>query len=718
MTEARTMGGWRAIRAVLALWLAGLAAVFASPLAAQPAGPGSSRISVQVYAESPPRAGSDWLLAFRFTPVSQEWHGYWSNPGDAGLGMTLDWQLPAEWQAREPLYPMPRTLVTSGLMNHVFKGAYTVFVPVRVPSDTAVDPQQAWSVTLDYLACTDTICVPQQARLTGTLGSVPGNPGFAAWRAALVPPLDRPGIWERTGAVLRVGIPLPASVPLDRPHLFLGTGDLGDGWQPRYAEAQTFRRQGDLLVAEVPLNRLALPDGAAVQPLPATVPGILAFAESEGVRFEASPGEVPLEGVTPLSGPAEPALWGLLLAALAGGLILNLMPCVFPILSLKAISLVKSGESEAAARREGLAYTAGAVLACVALGALLLALRAAGEQVGWAFQLQQPGVVVALLLLAAVITANFAGVFELPSLPLTRSGQSAGGFATGFLAAFVATPCTGPFMAAALGAALVLPAAQALALFAMLGLGLALPFLAIGLSPALRRRLPKPGPWMDRFRKAMAIPMGLTALALVWLTARLGGQGFALVALIGLFGVLLALAVVGRLQRHGKLAWPAFGLIAAPFAIFAAFALPASHDPAAASAAESIHDPAPFDELVLMDTVQSQGKPVFLWFTADWCVTCKVNEAAAVERDEVRQAFERAGVVTMRGDWTRADPAITQFLAGQGVAGVPLYLWYGPNRAPEQLPQVLTAGMLVERAQAAGQPGGTQAPAAPAAATD
>ncbi|WP_324260869.1 thioredoxin family protein [Altererythrobacter sp. H2] len=718
MIEARTLGGWRAIWLVLVAAFALFGAAAQAQPAAVRSGPGDDRISVELYADGPPRAGEEWLLAFRFIPVADEWHGYWSNPGDAGLGMTLDWQLPDGWQAGAPLYPMPRTLVTSGLMNHVFKGAYTVFVPVRVPAGSRIDPAQMVSVTLEYLACTDTICVPQQATVTRRLGDVPASSAFGAWRAALVPPLDQDGAWERTGALLRIGIPLPAAVNLARPHVFLETTDLGQGWQPAYVEAQTFRREGDLLVAEVPLRRLPLPEGAAVPPEPASVQGILSFAEGEGVRFGARAGEVPLEGKAPLAGPAEPALWALLLAALAGGLILNLMPCVFPILSLKAISLVKSGQSEAVARREGIAYTAGAVLACVGLGAVLLALRAAGEQVGWAFQLQEPGVVVALLLLAAVITANFAGLFQLPSLPLTRGGQSAGGFATGFLAAFVATPCTGPFMAAALGAALVLPAAQALLLFAALGLGLALPFLAIGLSPALRRRLPRPGPWMERFRKAMAIPMGLTALALVWLTARLGGQGFALVALVALFGVLLALAVVGRLQRHGKLAWPAFGLIAAPFAIFAAFALPASHDPASAGAAESIHDPVPFDEFVLMNTVQSQGKPVFVWFTADWCVTCKVNESAAIEREAVKQAFDRAGVVTMRGDWTRRDPAITEFLAGQGAAGVPLYLWYAPNRAPEQLPQVLTAGLLVERAEAVPLSPGSGQSAAPARSTD
>ena len=205
---------------------------------------------------------------------------------------------------------------------------------------------------------------------------------------------------------------------------------------------------------------------------------------------------------------------------------------------------------------------------------------------------------------------------------------------------------------------------------------------------------------MERFRKLMAIPMGLTALALVWLSVRIGGKPFALLALLLVAGLLMGLLVTGLLQRRGKLAWPAFGLIAAPFMVFAVFALPAAYDPASAGAEESIHDPVAFDELVLMDTVQSQGKPVFLWFTADWCLTCKVNERVAIERDEVRKAFEAGGVVAMRGDWTQPDPAITKFLEEQGAAGVPLYLWYVPNQQPEKLPQVLTPEMLIERAKA------------------
>jgi len=251
-----------------------------------------------------------------------------------------------------------------------------------------------------------------------------------------------------------------------------------------------------------------------------------------------------------------------------------------------------------------------------------------------------------------------------------------------------------------LGAALLLPVEQGLLLFATLGLGLALPFLALGFIPALRRRIPAPGAWMERLRRVLAVPMGLTALALIWLAARLGGQGFALVLMAVLLGLVVALVIVGRLQRARKMAWPAFGLIFAPFAIFAAFALPASVEQRAAGGGESLLAPVNFSETALAEA-RASGKPVFIWFTADWCLTCKVNEGVAIEREATRDAFAAAGVVAIRGDWTRPDPAITRFLEQQGAAGVPLYLWYpAGSGAPVQLPQVLGPDTLVELAEA------------------
>ncbi|MBV7266527.1 thioredoxin family protein [Erythrobacter sp. WH131] len=671
-------------------WLVALTAMFVLvvPVSAQEevreARYGDDNISVQLVADGMPVAGEEWMLALRFIPSAPEWHGYWSNPGDAGQGMMLDLDLPDGWEMGEPLYPVPDRLLISGLMNHIYEGMYAVLVPVRVPEDAEATGLPEVTGFVEYLACTDRVCVPQDAALNAGQGG-----DFTRWRAEVAPLLDASGYFEISSDRLRIAVPLPAAVDLSDPHIFIANERLVD-----YAAVQTFMREGDLLIAEIPLDDFGTKEAG-------TIAGILSFGDGAGVRFEAGSGDVP-DGGKLIAGPIgmqTPPLWTLILGALAGGLILNIMPCVFPILSLKALSLARAGESEAKARNEGMAYTAGVVLACVGLGALLLALRAAGEQVGWAFQLQEPGVVILLLVLAVVITVNFAGLFELPSFSFTQGGEPGGAFATGLLAAFAATPCTGPFMAAALGAALLLPTGLALMLFAMLGLGLALPFLLIGLVPALRKRLPRPGPWMETFRKVMAIPMGLTALALIWLTVQLGGRGFGLFALVMLFGIVLALAIVGRLQRAGKMAWPAFGLVAAPFVIFGAFALPASYAAPGSQPSESIHEPIAFSDEALAEA-RASGQPIFLWFTADWCVTCKVNESVAIEREVVRDAFEESGVITMVGDWTVRDEEITMFLTDRGAAGVPLYLWYPADSGePEQLPQVLTPDLLTERAK-------------------
>ncbi|MEM1052645.1 MAG: thioredoxin family protein [Pseudomonadota bacterium] len=645
---------------------------------------GDERISVDLFADGAPRAGETWTLALRFRPSAAEWHGYWANPGDAGLGMQLALDLPQGWEPGEALYPVPKRLLIAELMNHIYEGEYAVLVPVEVPDDAAIDGIPEVTGVVEYLACTDEICVPQGAVLSAGQGG-----DFVRWRAQVAPMLDAAAAFALSGDMLRLGIPLPESVELPDPYVFIANTQLVE-----YAPFQTFWRDGDRLVVEVPLNEFGTGEADRIE-------GILSFGAATGVRFVAEAGDVPAGGELMVTmNSAEdltPPLWSLVLGALVGGLILNIMPCVFPILSLKALSLARAGGSEAEARSEGIAYTAGVIIACAALGAIMLALRAAGEQVGWAFQLQSPSVVIALLVLAAIITMNFAGIFELPSID-TGNGQGRSAFGTGLLAAIAATPCTGPFMAAALGAALLLPTPLALLLFAMLGLGLALPFLAIGFVPMLRKRLPKPGAWMDTFRKAMAIPMGLTALALVWLTAQLGGRGFALFALVMLFGIVLALFVVGRLQRAGKMAWPAFGLVAAPFLIFGAFALPYGYAPPSRDLAASLLEPQAFSREVLAEA-RASGQPVFVWFTADWCVTCKVNESVAIEREATAEVFAEAGVMAIVGDWTVRDEEITMFLTEQGAAGVPLYLWYEPGEEAEQLPQVLTPELLSERAR-------------------
>ena len=672
----------------IAVLLNALVLLAALPAAAQ----APTHIKAELIAESRSVApGGTVTLAIRMTPQAG-WHGYWLNPGDAGLGIELaleDARMKPRFSLGALQYPVPQTLVIRGLMNHVYEAEYVVLVPLRV--DARASGAFPLAFNARWLACTDKICVPESARLVLSPGITikpVTNPAedrdtrFDGWRAALPAPLGSKATFAVNGQTLRVAIPLPASVTLDQPHLFMAS----EG-QIKYGAAQRFFRDGDRLVVE-----LERADKAAT---PSQLSAVLRLGKGpDGLAITAAPGPVPAGG-TPLS--QGPSLGWLLLSALLGGLLLNVMPCVFPILSLKALSLARAGESETQARAEGLAYTAGVVLACLALGALLLALRAGGEQVGWAFQLQEPLVVAALLLLAVAITANLAGLFEFSVPGFASEGSPQGAFATGLLAAFVATPCTGPFMAAAMGAALLLPVAQAMALFAALGLGLALPFLALAFVPALRRRLPRPGAWMARFKLAMAVPMGLTALALIWLAWRVGGQWFVAALLFVAFGVLIQLTRIGLAQRLGrelgKWQWAAFIALGLLFGLL----LPATINPPRQSES-SILSAQPFSESALASG-RASGKPVFLYFTADWCLTCKVNEAAAIEREETRAAFSKADVVVLRGDWTRRDPAITRFLTAQGAAGVPLYIWYpAGGGAGQQLPQVLTPALLAELA--------------------
>ncbi|HEX8238769.1 MAG TPA: protein-disulfide reductase DsbD domain-containing protein [Allosphingosinicella sp.] len=628
---------------------------------------------------SKPAPGSKVTLALVMSP-RPGWHGYWQNPGDAGVGTRIAWQLPDGAAAGPIRYPVPERLIIQGLMNYVFEGEHALLVDLRLPAGLAPGTRLPVRGKVDYLVCTDRICVPESAEVAVDLeagdGASTAASGFDRYRQALPKPLPEPARFERRGGRLRLAVPLPAAVAVDDPYFFPVTDRA-----LVYSEPQSASRRGDRLIIETRAGDHA----------PPALEGVLKLGPGQGLSIRAVPGEVGPPG-TPVGMPElrEGAGAGAVLLALAGallgGLLLNIMPCVFPILSLKALSLARAGGEERAARREALAYTAGAVLACLALGAILLAVRAGGATVGWAFQLQDPRVILFLLLLVTAIALNLAGLFEIPALGGGLAGGRTGAFGTGALAAFVATPCTGPFMGAALGAALILPAAGALAVFAGLGLGLALPFLLLGYVPALRRRLPKPGPWMVRFRHVLALPMALTAAGLAWILERQVGLAGLALGLAAAAVLALVLWWAGRRQ-----AWPAF----APAALAAAAAvalLPAPSAPAEARAGGALAAE-PFSEARLA-RLRSEERPVFVYFTADWCLTCKVNEAAVLDRDEVAAAFRAKRAAVLVGDWTRGDAAIGRFLEKQGRSGVPLYLWYAPGKPPEVLPQILTVGRV------------------------
>ncbi len=683
--DAFVTGAWRTLLAMLALAMLAFA-----PARAQPV-----NITPQLVAESAaPAPGTTSTLALSMTPA-KGWHGYWINGGDAGFGLSVDWNLP-EGVAITPFrYPVPEALTLFGLMNHVYEHPYALLADIKVDKSVAPGTDLTLSGVANWLACTDKICVPEKAVISVKLvagdGAIPAasRTRFDAWRARLPQPLDRPGTWERRGETLRFGVPLPEGTAIDAPHLFLETQNLID-----YGAPQSFSRNGDWIVTETRAN------GDATGPMQ----GLVKLADGRGLTVAFEPAAVRTAGKPIVGSKADVDMgvfWAALGGAILGGLILNLMPCVFPILSLKALSLARSGGDAREAKVEALAYTAGAVLVSLALGGVLLALRAAGDQVGWAFQLQHPLSVFLLLLLAIAITLNLLGTYELPSFgggqKLAGQGGAAGGFWTGALAAFVATPCSGPLLGAALGATLVLPAWAALPIFGGLGLGLALPFLAIGFLPALRRRLPKPGPWMAKFRKWMALPMGLTALALAWLLSRQAGSAGWQSALAAMVWSVVFFHALGRQQRGQAGRW------AVIFFLFVAVTITAISGRVLINAVRNDTESTIAGDRFAPEALakaRATGKPVFVYFTADWCLSCKANEAGAINREAVQEVFKDKGVVTLVGDWTNGDPVITRTLAEHGRNSVPLYLWYAPGAdKPEILPQILTPGTLTDLAE-------------------
>jgi thiol:disulfide interchange protein len=663
------------------------AALLAAPAGAQLPVPGEKAIASRLVAETPaPEAGGTVTLALVMTP-KPGWHGYWKNPGDAGVETRIAWQLPAGVTAGPLRYPVPERLTVSGLMNYVYEGAYAQLIDLQVPAGVAPGTLLPIRGKVDYLACTDKICVPESAEialdLTVANGIAAARSGeFDRYREALPRALDREGRFEVKRGRFRLAVRVPADLAVQDPYFFPLTDRAVD-----YGAPQIVSRDGDWLVVE---TRAA----AGAEAL-AAVEGVLSYGRGQGLQLAARPGPVPATaavfGSRALGQESGAAAILLALAgAFLGGLLLNVMPCVFPILSLKALGLARAGGEEARVRREALAYAAGVVLVCLALGGGLLALRAGGAAVGWAFQLQNSRVILFLLLLVTAVGLNLAGLFELPAFGrgerLAGKRGTAGAFWTGALAAFVATPCTGPFMGAALGAALVLPGAAALAIFGGLGLGLAFPFLLLGFIPALRRRLPKPGPWMARFRRILAGPMFLTALGLAWILERQSGQSGLVLGLIAVAILVGSLWWAGR--RHGWVALaPAAAAVAAAILI-----LPSAAGPAQARL-PGIAGAEPFSEARLAE-LRRQGRPVFVYFTADWCLTCKVNEKAVLERGDVARAFADRKVAVLVGDWTEGDAAIGRFLEAQGRTGIPLYLWYPPGGAPEVLPQILTTARV------------------------
>ena len=697
-----------------------------------------------------------------------EWHTYWKNPGDSGLPTELTWTLPPGLDTGDIQWPLPRKIPIGTLANYGYEGTVLLPVPVTVARTFSPGPL-AQNITVElkasWLVCRQE-CIPEEGRFTLQLpiqsttalnaaafdAAARAHPQrltsaaattattSAATAVSTVSTVSKSSTPQSEASVvdgnlLRVSVQgLPAALHGKTLDLFPETPEVLDNAAPW---AQSWN--GSEWTAQLPLSpqRSSSP---AVMPVvlaertvhpasgPDTRTGYLAQLDVTGtwppaasmasvspaleaaLQANAAAGGAAIATAVPTAGSGASALTlgAALLGALLGGLLLNLMPCVFPVLAIKVVGFTQHAQNRRAHRLSGLAYTAGVVLSFLALGALMLGLRAAGEAIGWGFQLQSPAVVAGLAALFTLIALNLAGVFEfgsfLPSSVATLQARHpmADSFLTGVLAVAVASPCTAPFMGASLGLTATLPPAQAMAVFAALGLGLALPYLAASWVPAVARALPRPGAWMDTFRKLMAFPMLATVVWLVWVLGQqsgINGAGALLILLVGLALLVWAMSLGGRVRP-----WMTGGAAAVMALLLWAFgpqvtemselalSTPASAKGAggATSAAAGNQwqawSPGAAEQLV------AAGQPVFVDFTAAWCVTCQYNKKTTLANADVLADLKSKNVALLRADWTRRDPAITAALAALGRSGVPVYVFYAPGKAPVMLTEVLSVG--------------------------
>ena len=636
---------------------------------------------------------------------SPEWHTYWKNSGDSGLPTLLEWTLPAGVTAGEIAWPTPKKIPVGTLANYGYENTMLLPVPLTVAPDFNAS-QLNIRLNAAWLVCKKE-CIPQEGEFslqipvkssTGMSSNV-----FAAAFAASPKTLAGAGSQIDLGAqAIQVSLSgLPAALQGKTLEFFPETGGVIEPaapWQQAW--------QGAVWTAQVPFS-------SQRSESPALMPVVVAFKDA-AYRIEAPvKGEWPalaavatmspaLEaalkanaelGAAPVSSNTPPlSLTLALLGALLGGLILNLMPCVFPVLAIKVVGFVQM-KDQATRVSTGLAYTAGVVLSFLALGALLLGLRAAGEQLGWGFQLQSPAVVAALAVLFTVMGLNLAGLFEFGALLPSRvasvqaKNPTINAFLSGVLATAIASPCTAPFMGASLGYALGLPAWQALAVFGAIGVGMALPYLAASAVPAVARLLPRPGPWMLTFKQLMAFPMFATVAWLVWVLGQQSGIDGA-GALLGLL-VLLALVLWSlTLKGRTRALVATFSIAACTIAVWAGGQniIKPLEATSVAAASDRWQPWAPGR----VDQLTAQGQSVFVDFTAAWCVTCQYNKKTTLAHSAVLADVDAKKVALLRADWTRRDPAVTAALSQLGRSGVPVYVIYKAGRAPVVLSEILS----------------------------
>ena len=662
------------------------------------------------------------------------WHTYWKNAGDSGLPTQLSWKLPAGVTPGPVHWPLPTKLSVADLTNYGFEGTALLGVPLSLgPTFTASAGTVDIQLQASWLVCRQE-CIPQEGQFRLSVPVRSSQAAHGAEFEALIQSQPRRLPGQGTKAIvgantLRLQIDGWPQGWQGKPiELFPELNEVVESAAERHANSRQ-SWQGGVWTAELPLSALRSTE-------PHKFP-LLLVANLAGSR-QGMLAEVPVSGQWPASAPLPPSgplpgvlsanpqypdaisasanppsaanrlaledrgtdltWWGALLGAFVGGLILNLMPCVLPVLAIKALHLARPDTPAHLRRLEGWGYAAGVMLSMLGLGGAVLALKAGGQQLGWGFQLQSPLVVSSLALLFTLIALNLWGLFSLDRLlPANLGGLSSrhrgwDAFGAGVLAVAVATPCTAPFMGASIGLALGMPGWQGLGIFAALGAGLALPLLLIIHLPGLAHRLPRPGPWMLTLRQALGFPMLGTVVWLLWVLGLQAGTD----AASALLGLLLWLAAaLWTLQRPSQFArLCAMGLMLT-WAVLTGWTISRLLDPPTPAVVSA---PAtgwqPWSAARVREAVQA-GQPVFVDYTAAWCITCQVNKRTTLQDSSVQEAFARHQVLLLQADWTRQDPAISASLAELGRSGVPVYVLHRPGQPALVLPELLSPGTVL-----------------------
>lgn len=630
--------------------------------------------------------GQTLQLALHFVP-DKHWHTYWQNPGDSGLPTQLSWTLPEGVSAGAIKWPTPQAIAVPPLVNYGFEGQTILLSDLTIAADYQADTLPV-QLKVDWLVCEE-VCIPAEAEFSLIL-PVAAEAALAQQTAALFrqaqqqlpQPLNIEGQFDVSGGAFSAVLDLPQAQQISA--FFVAANELVD-----HAAAQQVSLNGQQLLLQQPLNTY-------FSTAPQQLEIVLITADDKAYSVSLQQASNAGTEILITQGQQNPtALWLILLLAGAGGVLLNLMPCVFPVLSLKALSIASGGQARRQQQLQALWYSLGVVTSFVLLAVVLIALRSAGAAIGWGFQLQNPYLVALLVYLLFALGLSLSGVVQF-GLGLMNTGNTVaatggnkGAFFTGVLAVVVASPCTAPFMGTALGYAVSQHAAIAILVFVALGVGMALPFLLLAFVPGFAGVLPKPGIWMDTLKQWLAYPLYLSAVWLLWVYGRQSGVDAQAILLIGVVCIAAACWLWGRRQ----LSQAGYGsIILTAVLLLSALTLPVlapnqqSNQDDTAAEAQSWQNWSADD----LKALRQQGKPVLVNMTADWCITCLVNERVALSSDSTKAALALYDVTYLKGDWTLRDAAITEYLRLYQRDGVPLYVLYWPGQQPEVLPQILT----------------------------